>query len=149
MDDSNDFDADALRTLAEGGSDMTKPMPIDFAVAAPNEQAARAIAQAATALGYVVSVSPDEDEDEDETEDEDEDDAPPEDEDEDETEDETEDEDGEETEDDGVAWTCNCRRSLVATFETIRAAQLELNALAEPHGGYADGWGTFGNKRSV
>lgn len=35
----NDADGDALRRVAGAGSDMSKPMDIDFAVAAPDEDA--------------------------------------------------------------------------------------------------------------
>lgn len=42
-------------------------------------------------------------------------------------------------------WTCSCTRFMVASYETLVAAQAELDAMARPLGGYADGWGSFGN----
>ena len=45
-------DGDALRKLAASGHDMTKPMEIDFAIAAPDEFAANAICKVADAKGY-------------------------------------------------------------------------------------------------
>ena len=53
--------------------------------------------------------------------------------------DDDEDEDGEDL------WTCECTRSMVPGWEAITAAQAELDGIARPVGGYADGWGTFGN----
>ena len=152
MDYPDDATGEALRGIAADGSDMTKPMSIDFSVSAPNEQAARAIAAAATARGYTVDVSPDEDEEDEDEEDEEE---------EDEEEEEEEDEDGESEGDDDaedasgaseadeITWTCNCQRRKVATYDAIVAVQAELDALSEPHGGYSDGWGSFGNKNDT
>ena len=42
-------------------------------------------------------------------------------------------------------WTVNCTTRTMATHEGVLAMQSELDALAKPHGGYSDGWGTFGN----
>src|SRR5918994_4290542 len=47
-----DADGDALRRVADHGSDMSAPMDIDFAVAAPDEAAARRIATAVGRRGY-------------------------------------------------------------------------------------------------
>src|SRR6188768_361078 len=127
MDYPDDATGEALRGIAADGSDMTKPMSIDFSVSAPNEQAARAIAAAATARGYTVDVSPDEDEEGD---------------------DDAEDASGA-SEADEITWTCNCQRRMVATYDAIVAVQAELDALSEPHGGYSDGWGSFGNKNDT
>lgn len=101
----NDADGDALRRVAHDGSDMSKPMDIDFAVAAPDETSARAIAKAAATRGYRTDVDRDE--------------AGP--------------------------WSCYCTRRMIASYEAVVAAQAELDALSRPLGGYADGWGTFGN----
>jgi hypothetical protein len=48
----NDADGDALRRFIENGSDLSKPMLIDFQVAVPDEIAAGALAEAARKLGY-------------------------------------------------------------------------------------------------
>jgi regulator of RNase E activity RraB len=52
----NDADGDALRRITADGSDMTKPMVIDFHVAAPDQAAAEAIAEAAGQRGYQTKV---------------------------------------------------------------------------------------------
>jgi Regulator of ribonuclease activity B len=49
-------DGDALRRLAADGSDMSRPMEIDFAVAVPNESVGNAIAEQARGRGYAVKV---------------------------------------------------------------------------------------------
>jgi Regulator of ribonuclease activity B len=41
----NDSDGDALRRVVNDGSDMSKPMFIDFQVAVPDEAAANALAK--------------------------------------------------------------------------------------------------------
>jgi regulator of RNase E activity RraB len=51
----NDSDGDALRQVIRNGSDLSKPMFIDFQVAVPNEASAEALANVATKLGYRVS----------------------------------------------------------------------------------------------
>jgi regulator of RNase E activity RraB len=52
----DDSDGDALRLVLGNGSDMSKPMYIDFQVAAPSEASAKSIADVASKLGYRVSV---------------------------------------------------------------------------------------------
>jgi regulator of RNase E activity RraB len=52
----NDSDGDALRRVAHDGSDMSKPMFINFQVAVPDDAAAKALADAAYKLGYRVSI---------------------------------------------------------------------------------------------
>ena len=96
----------ALVRYAEHGSDLSKPMTIDFFVAVPNDDAGRAVARAAVALGFEVSVERDQM---------------------------------------TMEWTCYCKKSLIPTFEAVIAIERQLDALAKPHGGYADGFGSFGN----
>ncbi len=48
----DDADGQALESLAADGNDMSKPMDIDFHVAAPSEAAARQVADQAARLGY-------------------------------------------------------------------------------------------------
>jgi hypothetical protein len=55
----DDADGDALRRIARDGSDLSKPMEIDFAVTAPSEGSARAIAKAAVSRGYRTDVERD------------------------------------------------------------------------------------------
>ncbi len=103
-----DADGDALRRVAEEGSDMSRPMVVDFMIATGSESAGRAIAAAVGPLGYATSV---------------------------------------ELDGDGRdRWTVYCTRTMALTYESVIAAQRELDAAARPLGGYSDGWGTFGNK---
>ena len=52
----NDADGDALRRIIFDGSDLSKPIYIDFQVAVPDEVSAEALAAVARNLGYRVSV---------------------------------------------------------------------------------------------
>ena len=56
----NDSDGEALRRIAEDGSDMSKPMSIDFHVAAPSKTDAELIAATVTKHDYEASISFDE-----------------------------------------------------------------------------------------
>ena len=42
-------------------------------------------------------------------------------------------------------WTCYCSKAMFATYEDVLNCQLELDKIAVAYGGFADGWGTFGN----
>lgn len=57
MDFPNDADGDSLRRVVECGSDLSQPMSIDFTIEAPNENAARRIADLASAQGFDPSIS--------------------------------------------------------------------------------------------
>jgi hypothetical protein len=52
----NDSDGDALRSLISDGSDLAKPMSIDFAVAVPDANAGNSVAAAARPLGFQTDV---------------------------------------------------------------------------------------------
>jgi regulator of RNase E activity RraB len=56
MDYPNDADGDALRRVAADGSDMTKPMYINFHVAFPEQASAKSLADIAYQLGYRVRI---------------------------------------------------------------------------------------------
>jgi hypothetical protein len=99
-----DADGDALRRVAADGSDLSKPMTVDFMIAGRDEASARAIAAAAAALGYRTEAQYD----------------------------------------DG-RWTVYCAREMLLTYDSVVAAQAELDRIAQPLGGFSDGWGTFGN----
>lgn len=58
-----DADGDALRRVAEGGSDMSKPMEIDFHIAFEKQAGAEAVAEAAAKIGYSATVYRDEEDD--------------------------------------------------------------------------------------
>jgi hypothetical protein len=47
---------DALKRIAESGSDLTRPMSIDFFVAVPSNGAGQQVAQAAIRQGFATSV---------------------------------------------------------------------------------------------
>jgi regulator of RNase E activity RraB len=111
----DDLDGEVLRTIAEDGNDMTKPMDVQFHVAAATEETAEEIAAAAEKLGYDTSIDFDDGED------------------------------AEEDEDMSEPWTCTCQKTMLLEYDGIMAAQAELDEIARPLGGYADGWGTFGN----
>ena len=111
-----DLDGDVLRMIAEDGNDMSQPMDVEFHVAAATEDIAEKIAKAAEKLGYEAFVDFDDGEDDEDLED-------------------------EITE----PWTCTCRKTMLLQYEAVMAAQEELDRIARPMGGYADGWGTFGN----
>jgi Regulator of ribonuclease activity B len=57
MDYPNDADGDSLRKVVEAGADMSRPMTIDFSVDAPDEHAARAIAELVSTQGFDPSIS--------------------------------------------------------------------------------------------
>ncbi len=42
-------------------------------------------------------------------------------------------------------WTCACSKKMLVTYDGVISCQSELEKVASPHGGYPDGWGTFGN----
>jgi regulator of RNase E activity RraB len=41
--------------------------------------------------------------------------------------------------------TLYCVKHMLLDYDALMAIQSELNAIAQPHRGYIDGWGTFGN----
>jgi hypothetical protein len=49
--------------------------------------------------------------------------------------------------DESGKWTCYCTKTMLATYDGIVSAQSELDLLAQPFGGYSDGWGTWGNRQ--
>ncbi|MGA2776092.1 MAG: ribonuclease E inhibitor RraB [Steroidobacteraceae bacterium] len=53
----NDADGDSLRRVQDSGSDLSSPMSIDFTIIAPNEHAARTIADLVSAQGLDPSIS--------------------------------------------------------------------------------------------
>lgn len=56
MDYPDDADGDALRRVADDGSDMSQPMDVDFMIDVAGGIAAEAIATAARARGYDVEM---------------------------------------------------------------------------------------------
>jgi regulator of RNase E activity RraB len=62
----NDADGDALRRVAADGSDMSKPMLVDFMVAVRDGESGQNVAAAAAHLGYRTQVMQDSSEEDDE-----------------------------------------------------------------------------------
>jgi len=56
MDFPSDADGDSLRRVVESGSDLSRPMSIDFTIEAPDEHAARKIAELVSAQGFDPSI---------------------------------------------------------------------------------------------
>lgn len=95
-----------LRQIRKGGSDMSRPMEMDFHVAVPSERAGRLVAARCEAEGFTVELTRDSN---------------------------------------GPNWTCTCTKSIVPTYATVSAIEAQMNAFSRDVGGYADGFGTFGN----
>src|SRR5262249_42863881 len=56
----NDADGDAMRRVIAGGSNLDRPMSIDFTVHVPDGHVVQEVAVRANQLGYVTKVSQDE-----------------------------------------------------------------------------------------
>ena len=96
----------ALKGIVEAGSDLSRPLKMDFFVAVPDEATGRTVAARADSLGFETRVWQDQETQE---------------------------------------WTCECTKIIVLTYERVRGIESQLDALARDFGGYADGFGTFGN----
>jgi len=119
----DDADGSVLADLAALGIDMTQPMDIEFPVAAPDEEAANAIASALIAAGYDAHVEYDDGEPEEESD---------------------EDEDDDEDDDDFVpGWDVYVSTRMVPDYDEIIRIQADLGRLANPLGGMSDGWGVM------
>jgi regulator of RNase E activity RraB len=57
----DDDDGDELRRIAEGGSDMALPMPVEFTVVFPERAEAEAFSGLVASLGYRPTVEPEDD----------------------------------------------------------------------------------------
>jgi hypothetical protein len=55
-----DADGDSLRRVAENGSDMSRPMLIEYSIGVPDEPCAQRIAELTRSHGFDVSLSSDE-----------------------------------------------------------------------------------------
>ena len=114
-----DADGEVLAQLAEHGIDMTQPLDLEFIVAVEDETSAEAIRQALAKKGYDARVEYDEGEP---------------------------DEDGNIDADDeefGPSWTIYVNRRVIPDYDEIVRIQQDLDAIAEPLGGYSDGWGAM------
>ena len=102
----NDADGEALRHLQDDGSDLSKPMEIDFHVVVPNQESGQSVLEVVRNIGFRVELVYDEED---------------------------------------AGWTCWCTKTMVPIYEDIVAVQLTLDNLSQPHGGYFDGWSSYGN----
>ena len=115
----DDDDGFVLRQLAAQGVDLTQPLLIEFAVAVPDEPAAEAVVEALAAAGYDAEAEYDEGEP---------------------------DEDGnidEEDEEFGPSWTVYANVEMVPDHQRLIEIQQDLDRIAGPLGGHADGWGVM------
>lgn len=115
----DDADGAVLAELAAQGVDMSRPLMIEFPVAAPDEESANKTFQALTNAGYDCEVEFDEGEP---------------------------DEDGEIDPDDeefGPSWTVFASVRMIPEYDEIVRIQAELDRLARPFGGISDGWGVM------
>ena len=115
----DDADGAVLADLAARGVDMSSPLLVEFAVAAPDEASANAIAKALRAAGYDTEICFDDGEpdDDDELDPVDEEFAP--------------------------SWTVFANVSMIPEYDELIRIQADLDRIAGPHGGQADGWGTM------
>ena len=114
----DDADGDALARIAADGVDMSQPLTLDFAIHAPSEEAARAIADSLSRKGFETSVDFDEGEEHDTS-------------------------NPEEVEEFGPSWSVYAVISMVPSYDDLIRVQAELQEISEPHGGYPDGWGAM------
>lgn len=98
--------AQALERIEADGSDLSRPIEMDFFVSVPSAESGEQVAAEARKIGFETSVEQDQDSGE---------------------------------------WTCYCTKTILATVNTVFEIEEALDDLAEPFGGYSDGFGTFGN----
>lgn len=126
MDYPDDADGSLLAELEAQGIDMTQPLAIEFAVAAPDEASATAIGEALAGAGYESEIDFDDGEPVDG---------------------ELDEEGATDPDDDdegfGPSWTVYAMVEMVPDYDEILRIQEELDALAEPFGGAVDGWGVM------
>jgi hypothetical protein len=154
----DDADGEALELLASQGIDMTQPIQIEFALAAPDEESAKTIEAALIQAGYEAVAEFDDGEqmegehacDEScehdmagEDEDAEDEDAGEEWEDSDEEDGEDEEFDEEVAEEFGPCWTVYVTIDMVPEYDAVVRVQTELDAKARELGGQIDGWGVM------
>jgi hypothetical protein len=106
MDDEDKATMAALDKYVADGSDLSRPMEMDFFVAAPSEESAEVVAGRVRELGFATTV---------------------------------------EASETPGGWTCNCKKVIIPSYQNVRAIEHQLDAIAREAGGYADGFGSFGN----
>lgn len=149
----DDADGEALELLASQGIDMSQPIQIEFAVAAPDEESAKAIEDALIQAGYEAVAEYDDGESmgdehmcdescehdlaDEEGAGEEEADA--------EGDDDAEDEEYDEESGDGFgpSWTVYVTIDMVPEYSAVVRVQEELDAKTRELGGQVDGWGVM------
>jgi hypothetical protein len=103
----DDFEATraALREYEKSGSDLSRPMAMDFFVIAPSQAVARVVQVRTAPMGFTTTVG----------------------------------------QDDEGRWICTCSVTLVPELEKVVALEQLLDRLAHELGGFADGFGSYGN----
>jgi hypothetical protein len=96
----------ALERIAQDGSDLSRPLRMDFFVVVPDKASGQIMAIRAGSLGFETSVEQDLETRE---------------------------------------WTCYCTKVFVPSYESVVSIESQLDSLSRDIGGYADGFGTFGN----
>ena len=114
----DDEDGAVLANLASHGVDMTQPLQIEFFVDAPDESSSQAIEAALKKEGYETQIYFDEGEPDEEG---------------------VIDPDDEEF---GPSWTVYAIVNMVPEYDEIMRIQADLERIAKPLGGAADGWET-------
>ncbi len=109
----NDADGQALANVAASGMDMSQPIPIEFAIAAPDESSSEEISAAVSTKGYRVESYFDEGES-----------------------------DFVEGDDDefGPSWTVYAIVITEPSYENVVQIQSEIDQLVSKLGGKSDGW---------
>ena len=102
----NDETGEVLKGYVEKGSDLSKPMEIDFFVAIPSKEAGVRVIEEVEELGFKTSV---------------------------------------EFDDETNEWTCYCTKTIIPNYSEIIEIEKKLSLIAQTHGGYADGFGSYGN----
>ena len=49
-----------------------------------------------------------------------------------------------EQDDETGEWTCYCTKTLIPEYSEVVKIEKELTSIAQPYGGYADGFGSYG-----
>jgi len=114
----DDADGEALKRLHADGNDMSRPMAIDFEIAAPDGPTAESIVAALAAAGYAGQSWYDEGESE----------------------------SSDESDEFGPSWNVTVTITMVPMYDDIIRIQNDLERVVGPHSGFSDGWGTFGNR---
>ncbi|WP_435007596.1 ribonuclease E inhibitor RraB [Tundrisphaera lichenicola] len=112
----SDADGDALRRVVALGNDLSRAMEIDYFIVVPNREVGEVFAALAERAGFRVELEQDEEAS------------------------------NADVGDEASHWTCYCSKTMLATYLGVTEAQIELDKLSRPLGGFIDGWGTSGNQ---